>query len=100
MQLEIRNTFTIWNGTTGSMSIPRGIQSVLKHFTIAHILDLLGAQEPVDWNGYIFLPDGLERDDNCEPVVRVKVYKRESYEAWEEAKETPEPEYTLLMFKI
>lgn len=82
------------------MSIPRGIKSALNHFNMAIILDLLGAQQPIDWNGYIFLPDGWEEDDNCEPIAKVKVYKRENYLAWDKLKESPEPEHTLLVFKI
>ena len=100
MKLEISNTFLIWDGKTGSSTIPEGIKDALNKFNMGMFIDLLGAQQPVDWCGYCFCPYGWEEDDEFEPIANIKVYESEEFMEWVTGgDDQEEPYYTMIVIK-
>lgn len=101
MELEINSKILVWNENS-ELDIPEGIVQILKsELNLGYLIDLLGAQQPLEFGDFFFYPFGWEESDEFEPIANVKVYfKDEYFDDWLFGVTDEEPFYTLLQFKI
>ena len=100
MELEINSKILVWNGKSDT-AIPEGITEILKsELNLGYLIDLLGAQQPLEFGDFYFYPFGWEEGES-EPIANVKVYfKDEYFDDWLFGVTDEEPFYTLLQFML